>query len=92
MKLSPVERAMLREMGVAWPDPLQPPTAGQASAWEPELGWGALQSAVAACRRCGLCETRRNTVFGAGHPRAHWMVVGEAPGEQEDRLGQPFVG
>lgn len=68
------------------------PAAGQATAWEPQLGWDALQSAVAACRRCGLCETRRNTVFGAGHPRAQWMVVGEAPGEQEDRLGQPFVG
>jgi DNA polymerase len=39
-----------------------------------------------------LCESRQQTVFGVGHPHAHWMVVGEAPGEQEDRQGEPFVG
>lgn len=51
-----------------------------------------LEAEVAACRRCGLCQTRRRTVFGVGQPQAHWMVVGEAPGEQEDRQGEPFVG
>lgn len=51
-----------------------------------------LESAVSECRRCGLCAMRRRTVFGVGHPQAHWMVVGEAPGEQEDRQGEPFVG
>ena len=56
------------------------------------LDWPALQQAVADCRACGLCATRRQTVFGVGHPRAHWMVVGEAPGEQEDLRGEPFVG
>lgn len=56
------------------------------------LDWPALQSEVAACKRCGLCQTRRQTVFGVGHAKAHWMVVGEAPGEQEDRQGEPFVG
>jgi DNA polymerase len=39
-----------------------------------------------------LCETRRQTVFGVGNERAHWMIVGEAPGEQEDLKGEPFVG
>jgi hypothetical protein len=56
------------------------------------LGWPALREAVAGCRACGLCETRAQTVFGVGHERAHWMVVGEAPGEQEDLSGEPFVG
>ena len=56
------------------------------------MDWPALRSAVASCRACGLCESRRNTVFGVGNQRAHWMVVGEAPGEQEDASGEPFVG
>ncbi|MFY7917214.1 MAG: uracil-DNA glycosylase, partial [Rubrivivax sp.] len=56
------------------------------------LDWPALREAVAGCRACGLCEKRRQTVFGVGHTRAHWMVVGEAPGEQEDLRGEPFVG
>ena len=58
----------------------------------PQLGWSALREAVAGCRACGLCESRRNTVFGVGPERADWMVVGEAPGENEDREGEPFVG
>lgn len=56
------------------------------------LGWGPLQDAVASCTACGLCESRRQTVFGVGHAQADWMVVGEAPGEQEDLAGEPFVG
>jgi DNA polymerase len=56
------------------------------------LDWPALREAVAACRACGLCESRTQTVFGVGHAQAHWMVVGEAPGEQEDLKGEPFVG
>jgi DNA polymerase len=56
------------------------------------LDWPALGAAVAACRACSLCEGRRHTVFGTGHPHAHWMIVGEAPGEQEDLRGEPFVG
>ncbi len=56
------------------------------------MDWPALRAAVAACTACSLCETRRQTVFGVGHPQAHWMIVGEAPGEEEDRSGEPFVG
>jgi DNA polymerase len=56
------------------------------------MDWPALREAVAGCSACKLCEGRRQTVFGVGHPHAHWMVVGEAPGEQEDRQGEPFVG
>ena len=57
-----------------------------------QLDWPALRAAVADCRACGLCEGRRQTVFGTGQSRAHCMVVGEAPGEQEDLAGEPFVG
>jgi uracil-DNA glycosylase len=56
------------------------------------MDWPALRAAVASCRACGLCEGRTQTVFGVGHSQAHWMIVGEAPGEQEDRQGEPFVG
>ena len=57
-----------------------------------DMDWPALEAAVAACRACGLCAGRTQTVFGVGSRRADWMVIGEAPGETEDRLGQPFVG
>ena len=56
------------------------------------LGWDALRERVAACRACRLCESRTQTVFGVGNLRAHCMIVGEAPGENEDRQGEPFVG
>ncbi|MEY4429024.1 MAG: hypothetical protein RLZZ182_1713, partial [Pseudomonadota bacterium] len=56
------------------------------------MDWPALRDAVSGCQACGLCRTRRQTVFGVGHPQAQWMLVGEAPGEQEDRQGEPFVG
>ena len=56
------------------------------------LDWTGLEQAVAGCRACALCEKRRNTVFGVGPVQADWMVVGEAPGEQEDLQGEPFVG
>lgn len=56
------------------------------------LDWPELETAVAACRACGLCERRRQTVFGVGDRQADWMVIGEAPGEQEDLRGEPFVG
>ncbi len=56
------------------------------------MDWPTLQATVAACHACALCGTRTQTVFGVGATRARWMVVGEAPGEQEDRRGEPFVG
>ena len=56
------------------------------------LGWPELRAAVAQCQACGLCESRTQTVFGVGHEQAQWMVVGEAPGENEDRQGEPVVG
>jgi uracil-DNA glycosylase len=56
------------------------------------MDWPELRSAVASCTACKLCEGRTKTVFGVGQVNAHWMVVGEAPGEQEDAQGEPFVG
>lgn len=56
------------------------------------LDWAGLEAAVQGCRACGLCESRKQTVFGVGHRQADWMIVGEAPGEQEDLQGEPFVG
>ena len=77
---------------VAAPDeriPEAPAPAGVPSA-PPELE--ALRSKVAACTACALHSGRRQTVFGVGNPRADWMFVGEGPGEEEDRRGEPFVG
>jgi len=74
---------------------VQTPVPAAALASPPALAaldWQALRDTVAACRACGLCESRSQTVFGTGHRQAHWMVVGEAPGEQEDLQGEPFVG
>jgi uracil-DNA glycosylase family 4 len=57
-----------------------------------QMDWDALEQAVAGCRACKLCESRRNTVFGVGDRQADWLIVGEAPGENEDLQGEPFVG
>ena len=56
------------------------------------LSWDELQSQCLDCRKCGLCETRHNVVFGVGNPNADILFVGEGPGEQEDLKGEPFVG
>jgi DNA polymerase len=54
--------------------------------------WGTLREQVAACVACELCKTRTQTVFGVGNTQAEWLVIGEAPGAEEDRQGEPFVG
>ena len=71
------------------------PVAGSAVDGEPgesALDWSGLESRVSHCTRCALCETRTRTVFGTGNHTADWMIVGEAPGADEDRQGEPFVG
>jgi len=57
-----------------------------------EKDWEALKAEVLGCRACGLCETRTQAVFGVGDQQADLMIVGEAPGADEDREGEPFVG
>ncbi|NND37640.1 MAG: uracil-DNA glycosylase [Gammaproteobacteria bacterium] len=54
--------------------------------------WDSLATAVAGCERCSLHASRRQTVFGVGSRNADWMIIGEAPGAEEDRRGEPFVG
>lgn len=56
------------------------------------MDWPQLQEAVSGCRSCELCTTRKNTVFGVGDQQADWLLVGEAPGAEEDARGEPFVG
>ena len=56
------------------------------------LDWPGLRERVAACTACDLCKTRTQTVFGVGNERAEWLIIGEAPGAEEDRQGEPFVG
>ena len=54
--------------------------------------WDVLQAQVAACAQCVLHSSRTQTVFGVGNRAAEWMVIGEAPGAEEDKRGEPFVG
>jgi len=86
------EVTTLAAAALAVQDTLADPVLAQRAAAIATLGWAPLRDAVAACTACRLCESRRQTVFGVGHAHADWMIVGEAPGEQEDQQGEPFVG
>lgn len=68
------------------------PVVADRAATIARLGWKELAQGVASCRACSLCETRKQTVFGVGHINAEWMLIGEAPGAEEDARGEPFVG
>jgi len=68
----------------------KPSTKRQTTIFPPELE--ELRREVLACRRCQISTNRRNAVFGEGNPNAALVFVGEAPGEQEDIQGRPFVG
>ncbi|NJD30488.1 MAG: uracil-DNA glycosylase [Gammaproteobacteria bacterium] len=102
MALDPRHAAYLDALGVDvyvrrdLPAPPVTPAVGsgpEASTGEgATLGWDALRQAVAACTRCELHATRIQTVFGVGDVNARWMFIGEAPGADEDRQGEPFVG
>jgi len=56
------------------------------------VSWSELRDKVSACTLCSLHRTRTQTVFGVGSESADWMIIGEAPGAEEDRRGEPFVG
>lgn len=68
-------------------EPAMPPAAGGEA---PD--WSMLEVQVSGCTRCELHQTRSQTVFGTGNRQADWMIIGEAPGADEDRQGEPFVG
>ncbi len=91
----------LREQPIVAPQPVAvematvaaPPAADQPTAAPvTQMGWAELKQAVAACQACSLAQTRTQTVFGVGDENADWLFVGEAPGAEEDRRGEPFVG
>lgn len=76
-----------------------PPTLLQRPEGIDQMDWPTLQHTVSQCQACSLCGTRHNTVFGVGAkaepaqaPQVDWLIVGEAPGENEDLQGEPFVG
>jgi uracil-DNA glycosylase len=80
---------ILAEMGLAPIWKLREPNSGS----EPELpSWIPLKAEVSGCTQCSLHKTRNQTVFGVGDEKAEWMLIGAAPGAEEDRLGDPFVG
>lgn len=58
----------------------------------PITDWTALEKAIRDCRACGLCQGRKQAVPGTGDRQATWLMVGEAPGAEEDAAGLPFVG
>lgn len=68
------------------------PLALSSSNEVPMMDWEALQKTVRSCEACGLCKTRTQTVFGVGDQTADWLLIGEAPGAEEDARGEPFVG
>jgi uracil-DNA glycosylase len=80
---------VLAEMGLA---PVWRLRDRKEAAKEKEKTWIELRTEVSGCTQCGLHKSRTQTVFGVGDENADWMLVGEAPGAEEDRLGDPFVG
>lgn len=74
--------------------PAVAPAVASAVSPRPDIAgrWQSLQAQVRDCTRCALCQTRTQTVFGVGPQRAELLVIGEAPGQDEDEQGEPFVG
>ncbi len=83
MGLAPIWRLRNKNSPVA--------NAGHEKPQTPQA-WIELKQAVPACTACALHKGRAQTVFGVGDEDADWLLVGEAPGAEEDRLGEPFVG
>jgi len=88
---------ILREMGLSpvWKLRASAPAPAQRfeePARPPEGSWIEIKRAVPSCTACGLHKSRTHTVLGVGDERADWLLVGEAPGAEEDRTGEPFVG
>ncbi len=86
--------AYLQAMGIpVWVQRQQlSPEPGMVAESSETEEWVRLEQEVAACVKCPLHKSRTQTVFGVGNKNADWMLIGEAPGEQEDLQGEPFVG
>jgi DNA polymerase len=98
---APVAAAPVETQPAPKPAPVTPPPARAATPalnvkpladGVDRMDWAALQETAAACQACGLCEQRKNSVFGVGDVQADWLVVGEAPSEEDDLAGEPFAG
>jgi uracil-DNA glycosylase family 4 len=102
--LTPRQQAYLQAMGVTlWVPqstpvrPAEQPVTGELPGAAPgqvaEMDeWATLALTVSQCQRCDLHKTRTQTVFGVGNRQADLLIIGEAPGADEDRQGEPFVG
>ena len=104
MPVSNKQMAYLEAMGIErWVSRASNPAPAEAS--EPQsqevaaaatevaaMDWDVLRQQVMACTQCALHETRTQAVFGVGNPQAELLIIGEAPGADEDRQGEPFVG
>ncbi len=89
-------RAYLKALEIDVWVPSDQPELSKAAVVEHEsvdaMGWPELRTCVSECTRCPLHSSRTQTVFGVGSENADWLIVGEAPGAEEDRRGEPFVG
>jgi len=83
---------ILKEMGLTPVWRLRNAEVSQSEPFTPEKEWTELKQVVPACTACGLHKARTQTVLGVGDEQADWLFIGEAPGAEEDRLGEPFVG
>lgn len=95
--VAPVAQAHEQETAVAAPLLARaarsaPSTSAQPAAAIDAMDWAPLAQAAAVCRACALCEGRRHAVFGSGDRQADWLIVGDAPGDNEDLQAEPFVG
>ncbi|HUX74939.1 MAG TPA: uracil-DNA glycosylase [Steroidobacteraceae bacterium] len=88
-----LRNAYLQAMQIdSWALRARPAGAGAPPGEVTAAAWETLARQVRTCTRCALSRGRTQTVFGIGDRHAEWMVVGEAPGAEEDRCGEPFVG
>ena len=88
-------RAYLQAMGIdVWlpRDADEPEDSAADTVLADNLDWDELKLCVSECTRCELSTSRTQTVFGVGNKNATWMIIGEAPGAEEDRRGEPFIG
>lgn len=98
MSLNSLQQYYLQQMGIdVYLQRMEKPSNSGDVAVEPSssfdsAAWETLRREVATCEKCELYKGRTQTVFGVGNPQADWLIIGEAPGAEEDRQGEPFVG
>ncbi len=91
-RATPVAESEQTQTRAATASALESSPAPEITSTVASMTWDALESAVRECVKCPLHRSRTQTVFGVGSESADWMFIGEAPGVEEDRQGEPFVG